>query len=42
MSGKSRNATLFVPVLVLATGLVSAQAGRAATVNVIAFTIRKI
>jgi uncharacterized membrane protein len=38
MSNKRRNATLFVPVLVLATSLVSAQAGRAATVTVTAFT----
>jgi len=38
MSSKSRSATLFVPVLVLATGLVSAQAGWSASVNVVAFT----
>jgi hypothetical protein len=34
----SRTATLFVSLLVLATGLVSAQPGRAATVTVVAFT----
>jgi hypothetical protein len=38
MSSKSRKATWFVPILVLAIGLVFAQSGWSATVTVVAFT----